>query len=155
MPALDLTITASAGRAYVPILKRQIPRAHRLAHSPLRELSVALVGDRRMSVLHDRYMQMNFPTDVLTFPLDTDARGRAISGEVVICVPEARRASRRVGVSTANEVLLYAVHGLLHLGGWDDRTDREFDRMHQMEDRILKRLGVGPVFFRRQAKGRP
>ncbi len=45
-----------------------------------------------------------------------------------------------------NEVLLYALHGMLHLSGFDDRTDADFRKMHRMEDRLLARLGIGPVF---------
>ena len=46
------------------------------------------------------------------------------------------------------EALLYAVHGLLHLCGFDDRTARDFDVMHQREDEILCAIGVGAVFAR-------
>jgi probable rRNA maturation factor len=42
--------------------------------------------------------------------------------------------------------LLYSLHGMLHLCGFDDRTEPDFRRMHQTEDEILTRLGVGPVF---------
>jgi hypothetical protein len=44
------------------------------------------------------------------------------------------------------ELLLYALHGMLHLAGFDDRTARGFATMHRTEDDILTRLGVGPVF---------
>ena len=71
-----------------------------------------------------------------------------MAGEVVVCVPHAVRAARRSGVAARKEVLLYALHGMLHLCGFDDRTDRDFVRMHQREDDILKRLGVGAVFAR-------
>ena len=117
-----------------------------MLRSPLRELSLALVGDGRMSQLHHQFMGITGPTDVLTFPLDADARGRTISGEVVVCVPEARRQARARGTEARREVLLYALHGLLHLDGLDDRTAPGFRRMHATEDRILSRLGVGPVF---------
>jgi probable rRNA maturation factor len=86
------------------------------------------------------------PTDVLTFPMELDARGRPTGGEVVICIPEARRRCKELKTPLKHELLLYAIHGMLHLSGFDDRTDREFRRMHRMEDTILRRLGVGPVF---------
>jgi rRNA maturation RNase YbeY len=91
---------------------------------------------------------MNDPsvTDVLTFPIDVDDRGRPISGEVYVCVHEARRSARRHGTRAADEVLLYALHGMLHLCGFDDRTPAGFKRMHRTEDRILTRIGVGAVF---------
>jgi len=99
-----------------------------------------------MSALHKQFMGISGPTDVLTFPLDVDAGGRPVAGEVVVCVPEARRRAKEHGVSLERELLLYALHGLLHLCGYDDRTDASFRAMHRTEDQILTRLGVGPVF---------
>ena len=149
-PPLSLEVSAAAGAgygaAYVPFLRRHLRAAHRIIAPPLRDLSVALVGDRRMSDLHAQFMGIAGPTDVLTFPLDVDARGRPVSGEVVVCVPEARRRAKEQAVPVERELLLYALHGLLHLCGYDDRTDRDFRVMHRTEDQILTRLGVGPVF---------
>ena len=142
----ELTITARAGRRYAGYLKKMLVRAHRLLGSPLRELSLALVADREMSKLHQRFMKNASPTDVLSFPLEENSRGRAISGEVVINVSEALRQSRRRGISAQNELLLYALHGMLHLKGLDDRTDSQYRAMHRLEDRILTQLGVGAVF---------
>lgn len=59
--------------------------------------------------------------------------------------------ARRLGHPMAHELLLYALHGLLHLSGFDDRTDSEFAAMHAREDEILTRLGVGPVFSQRSS----
>jgi probable rRNA maturation factor len=132
----------------MPYLRRYLPQARRLLKTPLMELSVALVGDRRMSELHEQFMGIAGPTDVLTFELEHDARGQVVAGEVVVCMPHAVRAARRSGMAVRKEVLLYALHGMLHLCGFDDRTDRDFVRMHQREDDILKRLGVGAVFAR-------
>lgn len=143
----DLTITAArTGQAYVPYLKRYLPKAIGLVKGAPREISVALVGDARMAELHERFMGIPGPTDVLTFELDHDARGRVTAGEIVICVPYARREARRRGHALQKELLLYALHGVLHLSGYDDRTDPEYHRMHRKEDAILTALGVGPVF---------
>jgi rRNA maturation RNase YbeY len=150
----SLDISAGTGREFVPYLRRYLPRARGLLRGPLVEMSVALVGDRRMAALHERFMGIAGPTDVLTFELEHDARGRVVAGEVVVSVPHAVRAARRSGVAARKEVLLYALHGMLHLCGFDDRTDRDFVRMHQREDDILKRLGVGAVFARDDAVGR-
>src|SRR5687768_14096607 len=111
-------------------------------------MSVALVGDRRMAALHERFIGIAGPTDVLTFELDHDARGGVTAGEVVVCVPHALREARRRGSRARDEVLLYALHGMLHLCGYDDRTDRDFVKVHRREDQILRALGVGAVFAR-------
>ncbi len=146
---LHLSITARTGAPFVPYLRRHIANAHIILRSPLRELSLVLVGDARMSELHMRFMGLDCPTDVLTFPLEFDRRGRVTSGEVVICVPQAQRVARTGdSVDMAREVLLYALHGLLHLSGFDDRTPAGYRRMHATEDRTLTRLGIGPVFAR-------
>jgi probable rRNA maturation factor len=148
---LSFSITAHTGRPLVPFLRKYIRLAHQkltrsAAGLPLRELSIALVGDRQMSELHREFMGIAGPTDVLTFPLDTDARGRVTAGEVVICIPHARRAAKERKIPLQREVLLYAVHGMLHLLGYDDRTDRAYRVMHQTEDDLLTNLGLGPVF---------
>lgn len=99
-----------------------------------------------MARLHKQFMNIPGPTDVLTFELARDSRGRVVEGEIVLCVPEARRRAREHGIPLAHELLLYAIHGLLHLSGYDDLTEADFRAIHRAEDRILKRLGIGPVF---------
>lgn len=145
---LRLTLTASLGKAFVPTLRKHLKAAHALLAPPLAELSVALVNDRTMSDLHVRFMGIAGPTDVLTFPLDEDDGGNVTAGEVVVCVPEAKRRAKAEGHDAAAEVLLYALHGMLHLCGHDDKTAAGYRRMHRTEDDILAQLGVGPVFDR-------
>ena len=153
-----MTITAETGRAFVPFLRKQLPAAHAAIESkinrrrhrrrrlPVREMSLALVNDARMSALHVEFMGIHGPTDVLTFPIDQDARGRVTSGEVIVCVPHARRQAKRHTIPLRLELLLYSIHGMLHLIGYDDRTPRDFAAMHRTEDEILTELGFGPVF---------
>jgi probable rRNA maturation factor len=150
---LELSISASSGREVVPYVRKGLLSAHELLKSPLRSLSVALVGDRTMGRLHLEFMSIPGPTDVLSFALESDPRGRCVEGELVICVPEARRQSRRRSIALRDEVLLYALHGLLHLNGWDDRTEADYRAMHRKEDQLLRRLGIGKVFDRDRKAG--
>ncbi len=144
---LRLTLTAEEGKSLAAYLRRQVRAAHaEIQTTALIELSIALVGDERMSDLHQQFLNIAGPTDVLTFPLDHDQIGRPTAGEVVICIPEARRRSAAEGTELGREVLLYALHGLLHLSGFDDRTKPGFRAMHAKEDAILTHLGVGAVF---------
>jgi probable rRNA maturation factor len=142
----QLSMTAAIGREFVPFVRRNLLAARRLIRSPLCEVSIAFVGDRRMAALHRQFMNIDGPTDVLTFPLEADSRGKTTSGEVIVCIPEARRAAKGHRTSVRHEVLLYALHGILHLAGFDDRTESSFKMMHRMEDKILTRLGIGRVF---------
>ena len=106
----------------------------------LRDITIVLVNDRSIAKLHKQFMNDPSPTDVLTVPIDE------ISGEVYVTVAHARREAKERGVETKHEVLLYSLHGMLHLLGYDDRTAGAYRIMHRTEDELLTRLGVGPVF---------
>ncbi len=146
VPATQLDFIARIGRDSLPYLKRHLTKA--IPHLPrkLASVSFALVNDRTMADLHVQFMGIAGPTDVLTFELEHDARGRCIGGEVVVCVPYAKRTARQHGSTVERELLLYCLHGLLHLTGHDDRDDDSYRKMHAAEDRILTAIGVGPVF---------
>ena len=127
-------------------MRRGILAAHKILRSPLKDLSIAIVAAKEMAALHKAYLRQAGPTDVLTFELEHDSRKRVTSGEIVICSSVAKERARGLGHSTQNELLLYAIHGLLHLSGFDDRTASAFAAMHAKEDQILTRLGIGPIF---------
>ena len=76
----------------------------------------------------------------------TDQSHPTLDGEIVISVDTARRESQNRGHTLSDEVLLYAVHGTLHLLGYDDHTEDEAQAMHRKENEILTRLGIGPVY---------
>jgi rRNA maturation RNase YbeY len=145
---LILTVTADIGNRYAAALRYRLRQAHAVLRPALRELSVAIVGDRAMARLHEQFMGIPGPTDVLTFELDHDARGRVIGGEGVIPLGEARRQAKLRGHPIERELLLYAIHGMLHLCSFDDRSGSGFAAMHRMEDHILESIGVGAVFAR-------
>ncbi len=97
--------------------------------------------------LNDRYLGRREDTDVLAFDLADDAdRGEAIMGQIVINVERARHQAFGRGIEPRSEMILYIVHGFLHLLGYDDHTPRDFSRMHRREDELLEELGCGRVF---------
>ena len=105
---------------------------------------VEVVDDRRMSLLHGRWMNDPTPTDVLTFPMS--APDQPIDVDIAICLPEAERRSRELGHDRLRELLLYGLHGILHVLGHDDREQADYARMHAEEDRLLEKIGLGGVF---------
>lgn len=112
------------------------------------ELSFALVDDAEMASLHARFSGVEGTTDVLAFPLmDTPL----LMGEVVISADTARREAARRGHPAYDEVVLYAVHGVLHLLGHDDHDPVARRRMRRAERRTLAELGLPPVFRRRRS----
>ena len=81
-------------------------------------VSVAVVNDPTIHELNRRYLEHDYPTDVLSFLLERD--GASLDGEVVVSADTARRTAERLGWPAEHELLLYIVHGTLHLVGYDD-----------------------------------
>ena len=132
-------------RGYVD---RHLRRIAPLAGATGGQVTVAVVDDDRMAELHEQYRQTPGPTDVLTFDLHEGETDGRLEGDIVVCLDEAARQAGRRGHSVRDECLLYAVHGLLHLLGYDDHDRDEADAMHAREDELLAAVGVGPVYHR-------
>lgn len=107
-----------------------------------------------MSFLHRKFLGQSGPTDVLTFELEHDSTDRTVSGEIIVCSTIAKKRAAALAHPLAHELLLYAIHGLLHLSGFDDRTASAFVAMHAKEDEILTRIGIGPLFAPRTGGGK-
>lgn len=130
-------------------LEPLLAQAVQLAGCKTCKLSLVIVGDGEMAQLHERWKNVPGTTDVLTFDLsEPDAPEDSVEGDVVLCLDEAKRQAEARAHTVRQEVLLYAVHGLLHLMGEDDQNPAAYERMHQREDDLLTRLGVGRVFDR-------
>jgi probable rRNA maturation factor len=95
--------------------------------SKLPKIFVWLISDRRMSQLHRQFLGETGPTDVLTFQ----------HGEIFISVETAKRHAHGFGNSLGRELQLYIVHGLLHLHGFDDRTQSGAQKMKKAQEKIL------------------
>ena len=109
------------------------------------QISVALVDDPTIAELNQRFLDHTGSTDVISFDL-AEPDTKTVDGELVISTETAKREARRRGIDVSAEVMLYAVHGTLHLLGMDDATPEQAAEMHDIEDRILTDLGVGPVY---------
>jgi probable rRNA maturation factor len=109
-------------------------------------LDVTFVNDGLMRQLHGHWLGANRTTDVLSFDLRAGPGAAGVEGEVVVCLPAARRAARSRGGDWKAEGLLYVAHGCLHLCGYDDRAAKGAARMHRREDDLLESLGWGRVF---------
>ena len=112
-------------------------RLHQRQRTDLRKLNevfIWLISDRRMALLHRKFLGQSGPTDVMTFQ----------HGEIFISVDTARRHARAFGNSLRRELKLYIVHGLLHLHGFDDQTPSEMQKMKAAQERILS-VCSGPL----------
>lgn len=108
-------------------------------------IGVALVTDAQIADLNQRYLAHRGPTDVLTFPM-SEAGESPLEGEIVISIDRAAREAAARGHAVEVEVLLYLVHGLLHLLGYEDKTRKGAQVMHAEEARVLAALGYAGVY---------
>jgi probable rRNA maturation factor len=111
---------------------------------PGTELSILLVTSDVMSELHQQWMDEPGPTDVLSFPMDELRPGTAgepspqgLLGDVVLCPEVAAAQAREAGHSTSEELLLLAIHGILHLLGFDHAEPDERTEMFDLQRRLL------------------
>jgi probable rRNA maturation factor len=105
------------------------------------ELSLTLVGDAAMRRLNRQARGIDRPTDVLSFPA-ARVPGSRLLGDLVISIPEARRWADRLHRTVADELALYAAHGLLHLMGHDHQTAKQRRAMETMERKLLGAEGL-------------
>ena len=106
----------------------QLQKRRRTDLCVLSEVFIWLISDRRMALLHRKFLGQSGPTDVMTFQ----------HGEIFISVETARRQARAFGNSLVRELKLYIVHGLLHLHGFDHQTQRGAHKMKAAQERILQ-----------------
>jgi probable rRNA maturation factor len=118
----------------------------RMGVSPLAELSVLLVELDVMADLHERWMDLPGPTDVMAFPMDEldsarrpDAAGLgpALLGDIVLCPAFAKDQAKKAGHGLLDELHLLTVHGVLHLLGYDHAEPAEEREMFTLQNRIL------------------
>lgn len=100
-------------------------------------LSLTTLSEREMAEYNRRYLGREGPTDVLAFPLGEDDEGSLLLGDVLVCPSFVRRHRGRYGVEEGRELELVVVHGVLHLLGYDDRSEEEARLMDRRAREIL------------------
>jgi len=108
------------------------------------EVSLAIIDDETMHTLNRRHLDHDYPTDALSFLLHHE--GDMLSGEVIVSADTAAAEAATYGWETADELLLYIVHGVLHLVGYDDQTPELRVEMQHAEKRHLQRFGLEPRY---------
>ena len=102
-------------------------------------ISVAVVDDETIARLNWQYLRHRGPADVLSFLLD---RSDGLEGEVIVGVQAACGLRRQYGWPPHDELLLYVIHGMLHLVGHDDANAALRLEMQKRETAILEKLGI-------------
>lgn len=106
------------------------------------EISVGVMNDQRMHELNLQFLKHDYPTDVLSFVLDHDDQRNSLDGEIIASSDYAAREAERYGWTMNDELLLYVIHGCLHLTGHDDTTEDAKQKMTAAEAKYLKHFGL-------------
>lgn len=102
-----------------------------------KDLSIALVGEKRIKKLNKIYLKKNRVTDVLSF----QGQNKFL-GEIVICFPQLKKQAKKLGNSLKKEIKILIIHGLLHLLGFDHQKKQERKKMERLEKRIFENLKI-------------
>jgi probable rRNA maturation factor len=98
------------------------------------QVNVVFVNDQDIHTMNKTYLQHDYPTDVITFSLEEET----MDGEIYISVETAQQQAQEYNVSLTNELMRLAIHGTLHLIGYDDATVAGRQQMHQLENLYLE-----------------
>jgi probable rRNA maturation factor len=96
-------------------------------------ISLVFVGTKRMRSMNRKHLGHDYVTDVITFDLEDSA-------EIIICPAMAMQNAKVYKQPVQTELLLYVIHGLLHLAGFDDHTPRDIAQMRLKEAQLLKKI---------------
>lgn len=121
-------------------LVRDVLKAHDVRDAVI---SLALVDDPTIHRVNREFLQHDYPTDVVTFPYSSP--GQPLHGEIIVSTDHAAKQGPRFGHTPEREAMLYIVHGLLHLLGFDDHDPAEARRMKRRQREILDQFAPTPA----------
>jgi probable rRNA maturation factor len=146
-PAISILIEEPRWREDIAV-RRLLRRAVRLAladEKDNRGLTILLTGDARLRELNDRFRGKDKPTNVLSFP----AADPAHFGDIAMAYGVVKREAKAQGKGFAAHAAHLAVHGTLHLRGFDHEKSRRAHVMEALETAILARLGIADPYAAR------
>jgi probable rRNA maturation factor len=146
----ELLVEVSDAQTHLPGLDRPrlaaIARRLLMAEGVARaEVSIAIVDNATIREVNRRHLGHDWPTDVISFVF-SDPDDDRLSGELVVSAETAVTMAVRDGLDPQTEVVLYVIHGLLHLCGLDDQTDSEALAMRAREGELLAVEGLSHPF---------
>jgi probable rRNA maturation factor len=161
-PAVEIVVESarwSGRRGVQPLLRRAIAGAS--AALPAKaarstsgaELAIVLTNDSAIRKLNRTWRGKNEPTNVLAFPADQHGGPHRLLGDVVIAYETLAREARAERRPFDHHLAHLAVHGFLHLCGYDHETDRQAEAMERLETAILARLEIPDPYIARARGG--
>lgn len=159
---MTFEIDISGAAANADTLCRAVEHGLKVEQVASAVLSITVVDNAAIHEINREHLQHDYPTDVISFQLDwscpdasADERaqlfsgrseGASVEGEIIVSAEYASEMAAECGWSVQNELTLYAIHGMLHICGYDDLTVNEKDIMRSRERAILLGLGLTPQY---------
>ena len=107
------------------------------------EICVRVTNDLRIHEINRDHLRHDYPTDVISFTYR--ATPPTIEGELVVSVDTASRRAQELGWSVDKELILYVVHGTLHIVGMNDKTSHDRESMRAAERSVMIELGLSDI----------
>ncbi len=135
----NLNRSRSLNEAFI---KRLASKVLPFVRTPERsQIEIVILDDKRIKALNRKYKKANRPTDVLSFNIGSvPFKAGTFFGVVFISSDTASRNSKAFYTSFEEELVLYVIHGILHLFGYEDERPKDRLRMSKKQERILKVL---------------
>lgn len=104
------------------------------------DLNYIFCSDKHLRKINKQFLQHDYFTDIITFP-SSDPGSKPVSGDIFISVDRVRENAGDFGTRVADELHRVMAHGLLHLCGYGDKTEKEIKKMRSLEDKWLRKRG--------------
>lgn len=100
-----------------------------------KEVSIAFIGDAAIKKINNKYRKINAPTDILSFEGEDN-----FLGEILINYGQIKKQAKEYGLNARQELLFILVHGLFHLIGYDDKSEKGAKEMEKLGTEFIKKL---------------
>lgn len=116
-------------------VKKAVAKFTRVHKIKAKEISLAFVRDAEIKKINQTYRGLNRPTDILTFAGEGE-----LFGEIIIDYSQIKRQAGKFGNNAREELIFILVHGLLHLLGFDDKTEKDRVKMIKLGEEFIRKL---------------
>jgi len=110
--------------------EKTVTKLAKLLKIKLPEISLVFLNDKEMKNLNRKYRKRNRLTDVLSFDY----------GEILICLPQAKRQAKLLNHSLKDELVILLIHGILHLVGYNDETKKDYNKMSKKQKALWQKI---------------
>jgi len=128
------------------VLRRAVRTAAAALSTSGAELAIVLSDDSAVRLLNRQWRGIDKATNVLSFPTETAEGEPPLLGDIVLAYETIAREARNEGKPFAHHLAHLAVHGFLHLNGYDHERDEDAETMEELERKILRRLDIADPY---------